>query len=198
MSEIAKPADPTQRFSNRVENYLRFRPHYPEQILELLKTDCELVPDSVIADIGCGTGFLAKLFLANGNRVLGVEPNNEMREAGERSLKNYPSFTSIAATAEATTLPNQSVDFVTAGQAFHWFDRPRCREEFKRILHPGGWVVLVWNDRRTDSTPFLKDYEQLLLSCSTDYEQVNHKRIDDAALRDFFQADPFKRTIPNF
>src|SRR5256885_671619 len=123
MGEITKPADPIQRFSNRVENYLRFRPHYPEETLDFLKADCGLIPESIIADIGSGTGFLARLFLANGNRVLGIEPNKEMREAGERSLKNYPVFTSIAATAEATTLPNQSVNFVTAGQAFHWFDR---------------------------------------------------------------------------
>src|SRR5438876_6048912 len=137
--------DPTQRFSNRVENYVRYRPGYPKEVLTLLKAECGLKADSIIADIGSGTGILAELFLASGNRVFGVEPNREMREAGERLLQAYPRFTSIAGTAEATTLPNQSVDFITAGQAFHWFDRAQCLREFERILRPGGWVVLVWN-----------------------------------------------------
>jgi len=190
--------EPTQRFSNRVENYIRYRPHYPKETMDLLKANCGLTPDAVIADVGSGTGILAELFLANGSRVFGVEPNREMREAGERLLEGYPRFTSIAAAAEATTLPDGSVDFVTAGQAFHWFDRARCRAEFQRILRPGGWIVLLWNDRRTDSTRFLADYERLLLNYSTDYEQVNHKRIDDAVLRDFFQADPVKTTLPNY
>ena len=198
MSAGLKPTDPTKRFSNRVENYLRFRPNYPKQILDFLKTDCELTPDSIIADIGSGTGFLSELFLANGNTVFGIEPNKEMREAGERLLKDYPRFTSIDATAETTALPEHGVNFVTAGQAFHWFDRARCREEFIRILRPGGWVVLVWNDRRADSTPFLRAYEQLLLNCSTDYQQVNHRNVDAAALREFFKGDLIERSVSNF
>src|SRR6266446_9260655 len=110
---------PTERFSNRVENYIRYRPGYPKEIIELLKAECGLFPQSVVADAGSGTGLLAKLFLENGNLVFGIEPNREMRAAGERLLQAYPRFTSIAGTAEATTLPGQSVDFVTAGQAFH-------------------------------------------------------------------------------
>jgi SAM-dependent methyltransferase len=186
----------TERFSNRVENYVRFRPHYPSEVLDLLKADCELTADAVIADVGSGTGFLAELFLANGNRVFGIEPNREMREAGERLLQKYPGFSSIAATAEETSLPQASVDFITAGQAFHWFDRERGRQEFIRILRPGGWVVLIWNDRRTDSTPFLSEYERLLLAYATDYQQVNHKRIDAAVLREFFGGEPTKKTLP--
>src|SRR5207247_5923992 len=127
-----------------------------------------------------------------------IEPNREMRKAGEQSLRPYAKFTSVAASAEATALPEASVDFVTAGQAFHWFDRQRCRTEFERILRPGGWVVLVWNDRRTESTPFLKDYEELLLTYATDYEQVNHKRVDAAALRDFFRTEPLRKIFPNY
>ena len=191
-------ADATERFANRVENYVCYRPRYPKEILERLELECGLGSESVIADLGSGTGFLAELFLANGNRVFGIEPNAEMRAAGERSLRSYPKFTSIAATAESTTLPDASMDFVTAGQAFHWFDRERCRLEFRRILRPGGWVVLAWNDRRTDSTPFLAEYEQLLHTYGTDYAQVDHKRIDAAVLREFFGADPIKKSFPNF
>ena len=135
--------NPKGRFSNRVENYTRFRPGYPVEIITLLCDECSLTKDSVVADIGSGTGKLAELFLNAGCQVFGIEPNKEMREAGERM--NHPNFTSIDASAEETTLPVRSVDFVTAGQAFHWFDLARCRPEFVRILKPGGWLVIVWN-----------------------------------------------------
>ena len=190
--------DPTQRFSDRVEHYVLYRPRYPTEILDPLKIDCRLTSGSIIADVGSGTGFLAEVFLSNGNRVFGIEPNPEMRQAGERLLASWPKFKSVAATAESTSLPDGSVDFVTGGQAFHWFDREACRAEFKRILRPDGWVVLVWNDRRTDSTAFLSAYEQLLVTYGTDYAQVNHKRIDAAMLCAFFHAEPAKKVFANY
>jgi SAM-dependent methyltransferase len=185
--------DPTRRFASRVENYVRYRPSYPPTVIDLLRGDCGLSETSVIADVGSGTGILSKLFLENGNRVLGVEPNTEMREAGERLLRDYDRFTSVAASAEDTTLGDCSVDFVTAGQAFHWFDRERSRREFIRILKPEGWVVLVWNERRTDSTPFLQDYERLLLKYGTDYTTVNHTWIGLEILNAFFGSGGFRR-----
>ena len=130
--------DSTKRFSSRVENYIKYRPGYPPDMLDLLKKKCGLPDASVIADIGSGTGILTELFLRNGNPVFGVEPNREMREAAERLLGKHPNFTSISGTAESTTLKNQSVGFITASQAFHWFDRERARREFLRILKPGG------------------------------------------------------------
>src|SRR5215475_11491376 len=126
--------DVTQRFSSRVDNYIKYRPGYPNEIIETLRSECGLNADSIIADIGSGTGILAEMFLRNGNQVYGVEPNREMREAGERSLKDYPCFHSVAARSEETTLPDHSVDFITAGQSFHWFDREKTRAEFARVL----------------------------------------------------------------
>lgn len=187
---------PPQRFSSRVENYVRFRPGYPSSVIELLRRECGLTTDSVVADIGSGTGKLTKLLLGAGCTVFGVEPNAEMREAGERLLKSFPRFASVAAPAEATTLPPHSVDLITAGQAFHWFDRPRTRAEFTRILKPGGSVALIWNDRRTDSTRFLAAYEQLLRDFATDYEQVNHRHIGLAMLGDFFGEEPQLAKFP--
>jgi SAM-dependent methyltransferase len=178
--------DPTQRFSTRVENYVRYRPGYPKAILDLLRRECRLTPASVIADIGSGTGISARLFLDNGNRVYGIEPNREMREAGEQLLAQHPRFVSVAAAAEATTLPDALVEFVVAGQAFHWFDREKARAEFVRILKPAGWVVLMWNERRVHDTLFLRNYERLLKTYSTDYAEVDHRRIDAAALGAFF------------
>jgi SAM-dependent methyltransferase len=183
--------DATQRFSSRVENYVRYRPGYPPEVLELLKNECGLTPDSVIADIASGTGILTRMLAENGNRVFGVEPNDEMRRAGERLLESYSGFKSIAGTAEATTLPDHSVDIVTAAQAAHWFDREKARREFVRILKPSGWLVLLWNERRTDSTPFLREYEHLLLAYGTDYQEVRHERTT-AEIADFFSPSPFR------
>lgn len=185
--------DPTRRFANRVENYIKYRPTYPPALIDMLKQECGLTPSSVIADIGSGTGVLSEMFLKCGNTVFGVEPNREMREAGERLLKAYERFTSVAASAEETTLAPSSVDFVTAAQAFHWFDRTHARREFARILKPGGWVVLAWNDRLLDTTPFLVAYEKLLRAHGTDYDTVRHTQVSDAAtIRSFFGHDDFQ------
>jgi SAM-dependent methyltransferase len=189
--------DPTRRFSSRVDNYVRYRPGYPNGILTLLTMECGMTDRSVIADIGSGTGKLTELFLENGNAVFGVEPNGEMREAGDRLLKSFKKFTSIDAAAEDTTLAKSSVDFIVAGQAFHWFDRARCRQEFTRILKPGGWVVLIWNDRKTEATSFLIEYEKLLQTYATDYSKVDHKQIDDDVVRQFFGYAPMKTKIPS-
>ncbi|OLC93473.1 MAG: methyltransferase [Acidobacteria bacterium 13_1_40CM_4_58_4] len=186
--------DPTQRFSSRVENYVRYRPGYPPEVLELLKRECGLKPDSVIADIASGTGILTRMLLENGNRVFGVEPNPDMRKAGEELLARYPGFASVAGTAEATTLADHSVDIITAAQAAHWFDREKARREFAGILKPGGWVVLLWNERRTDSTPFLRDYEKLLLTHGTDYQDVRHEHTA-VALAAFFAPSLFEARV---
>src|ERR1700757_2139863 len=125
--------DPTQRFSSRVNNYVRYRPGYPPEVLEFLKKECGLTGNTVVADIASGTGIWTRWLLANGNKVFGVEPNEEMRKAGEKYLQDYPRFTSVAGTAEETTLADRSVGMVTAAQAAHWFDRVRARKEFVRI-----------------------------------------------------------------
>ena len=189
--------DPTKRFSSRVENYSRYRPSYPRQVLELLSEECGLTAASVIADVGSGTGIMTRLFLENGNQVFAVEPNREMRQDAERNLASWAHFVSVDATAEATTLPAGSADFVVAAQAFHWFDRAKVRPEFLRILNPEGWVVLVWNDRRVGTTPFLSEYEELLRKYTIDYATVNHRLVDAEALRTFYAPDPCTtRTFP--
>ncbi len=186
--------DSTQRFSDRVENYIRYRPSYPPQVLETLRDDCGLTPESTVADIASGTGIFSRLLLENGNRVYGVEPNREMREAAERLLAGYPRFTNVAGTAEATGLSDQNADFATAAQAAHWFDLPKARKEFARILKPGGWAVLVWNERCTDRTPFLREYEELLLQYGTDYEKVRHEHTTDN-IGSFFAPNPYEQRV---
>jgi ubiquinone/menaquinone biosynthesis C-methylase UbiE len=190
--------DTVERFTTRVDTYARYRPGYPQGVIGLLKSECGLSKESVIADIGSGTGKLAEVFLQNGNRVFGVEPNASMRAAGERLLKDYSRFTSIEGSAEATSLKANSANLVTAGQAFHWFDWRKARTEFVRILEPEGFVVLIWNDRRLDSTPFLREYEQLLLTYGTDYEEVRSLNVTET-ISEFFAPESFEfRSFENF
>ena len=190
-------ADPTQRFSNRVENYVRYRPHYPVGVLALLRENIGLNPRTVIADIGSGTGISAELFLRNGNLVFAVEPNQEMRAAAERLLGGFPAFRSVSGTAEATTLPDASIDCVVAAQAFHWFDPVKTQAEFRRILTPDGWVVLLWNSRLKQATAFQRAYQRLLETYAVDYAQVQHERIDAAGLGSFYARGFQQRTLPN-
>jgi ubiquinone/menaquinone biosynthesis C-methylase UbiE len=186
--------DATQRFSSRVENYVRYRPGYPPEVIELLKRECGLTPDSVIADIASGTGIFTQVLAENGNRVFAVEPNDEMRRAGEQFLQRYSRVSSVAATAEATTLADRSVDLITAAQAAHWFDREKARREFVRILKADGWTILLWNERRTDSTAFLREYERLLLTFGTDYQEVRHERTT-AEIAGFFAPSQFRSSV---
>lgn len=145
-----------------------------------------ITTNSVIADIGSGTGISTEPFLKLNLNVFAVEPNKEMREAAEKLLSSSTNFVSVDASAEHTTLQDHSVDVVVAGQAFHWFDKEETKKEFKRILKPNGFVVLIWNDRRTDSTDFLRSYEDFLQACAIDYKQVNHKNTQDKKIFDAF------------
>ena len=190
--------NPTERFSDRVEFYVRYRPGYPEQILDVLAQECGFSPGSVVADIGSGTGILSKLFLQNINTVYGVEPNPDMRKAGEQYLREFSNFISIDGTAEDTSLTTDSIEFITAGQAFHWFDVEKSKAEFRRILVDGGWLVLLWNDRLTQSSPFLIAYEDLLHNHGTDYDKVQHRTINKDLVRPVFDNDEFEfRTFEN-
>lgn len=187
---------PTERFSSRVRNYSRFRPSYPLEVLPILKQECGLTADGVIADVASGTGIFTRRLLENGNRVYGVEPNEAMRKAAEEHLASYARFTSIAGTAENTTLPDGSVDLVTAAQAAHWFDRDRAIAEFRRILKPDGYLALIWNDRRKDGSGFGMEYEAMLEDYGTDYAEV--KRRDNASQQFFGTIPHQKRVLRNF
>src|SRR5260370_2709599 len=191
-------ADAKQRFSNRVADYVRYRPNYPPAVLDLLRTECSLLASHVIADIGSGTGILSKLFLENGNRVVGIEPNQEMRHAGEEFLSSFREFVSVSASAEASTLGDSAIDFITAAQAFHWFDPQAARREFARILKPGGWVVILWNDRRMEEAPLTSQYEGLLERFGLDYKRVKDAYPEREDIESFFAAAVFStRDLPN-
>lgn len=174
-----------ERFTSRVDSYLKYRPSYPKEAIDHLYEVVGLRASSNIADIGSGTGIISKLLLERGSYVIAVEPNQAMREAAEQMLESNPQFQSIEGSAESTGLPDQSVDFIVCAQAFHWFDRSATQIEFRRILRPGGRVILIWNSRLTNGTPFREEYNHLLHTYGTDYEKVNHKNISQTMLLSF-------------
>jgi SAM-dependent methyltransferase len=187
--------DPTQRFSNRAEYYSKSRPRYPRALLDFCNANLGLKPEHSIADIGSGTGLLTELFLENGNPVFAVEPNQPMRLEAEKTLACFSNFHSVNATAESTTLPDHSIDFVIAGQAFHWFDRPRAKAEFQRILRLRGQVFLIWNEREKEEDPFSAAYDSVVREFQTDWHKVRHENLtgsDPRALAEFFASSSFQ------
>lgn len=176
----------TKRFSDRVEDYVKYRPTYPKKLIVILKEELNLDPNDTIADIGSGTGISSIPFLDNCNTVYGIEPNKEMRQAAEEALKIYPNFISTNGTAEDTTLQGKSINIIFCGQAFHWFDKIKSKKEFERILKNNGHIVLVWNSRSTKSN-FQKEYENALLKNIEEYKFVNHRNISEIEIQDFFE-----------
>jgi len=189
--------DPARRFSDRVADYVKYRPRYPQTVVDTVREVCGLTSESAIADIGSGTGFLSELFLDAGHTVVGVEPNREMREAGDRLLARYPAFRSLDACAEETTLPEASVDLAMAGQSFHWFEPVSARREWVRILKPGGWVALVWNERDLRA-PLAAACDALLRQYAVTDGPVNFGGVGDEGVARFFApADVTLRTFPH-
>jgi ubiquinone/menaquinone biosynthesis C-methylase UbiE len=184
--------DPKSRFSNRVNSYIVSRPSYPVEFLEWMRECLGLTQAHVIADIGSGTGLLSQLLLNNGNTVIGVEPNEAMRNAGERILAAFPAFRSVSGTAEETTLPISSVDFVVAGQAFHWFDPAASRIEWERIAKPGCWSVLVWNESIFDESPFALEYDLIKERYGRDLKELREETSSDHKIEVFFGASGYK------
>jgi SAM-dependent methyltransferase len=189
--------DTIERFSNRVENYVKYRPDYPREIIGHLTKHCGLTSESIVADVGCGPGISTRMFLENGNRVYGVEPNDAMRAAAQEYLAEFRQFMPVMGTSENTTLPDASVDMIVAAQAFHWFDPEKTRPEFKRISRPGGCTVLIWNIRQEDTTPFLIEYEQFIGEHSVDYHLVRHNNITDKEIGEFLGPDFETATFNN-
>lgn len=189
--------DPTQRFSSRVENYVRYRPGYPPAAIELLQQRCGLHAGTVVGDIGSGTGILSRLLLEHGAAVNGVEPNDGMRAAAEAQLGSNASFRSIKGTAEQTTLGADSIELWVAGQAFHWFKVEPARREALRVLRPGGYGALLWNEHPSSGSAFLADYEALVRRHGPEYDQVVGSRADEDGMRAFFGGTMELATFPN-
>jgi SAM-dependent methyltransferase len=184
--------DPTLRFSDRVENYVKYRPGYPAEVLDFIAAECGLQPGSAIADVGAGTGIFTAMLLQRGYKVYAVEPNAAMRQAAVTNFAGNEHFFPVDGTAEATTLTDGCVSLVVCAQAFHWFDQEKAGVEFSRILVPGGYVALIWNNRDAECDEFARAYEALLKHYSTDYNKVNHRNISDINFRSFFRGGVYR------
>jgi SAM-dependent methyltransferase len=158
--------NPLGRFRGLAEVYARCRPTYPDAAIHCIMSRCCLGFGSLLVDVGCGTGISSTIFSRRGVEVIGIEPNDEMRRKGEDdaarlTLLIYPTYR--AGQAEATGLPDGVADVVLAAQAFHWFNPEKALREFQRILKPGGWVALMWNER-DESDPFTAAYGAVIRS----------------------------------
>jgi len=184
--------DPRSRFSHRAEHYAKYRPGYPAEIVPFLSREIGLAAETVIADIGSGTGLLSRLWLANGNNVYGVEPNLEMRAKAESQLGEYAKFRSVAGCAENTMLPPGSIGMVSAGQAFHWFDPVKARTAFERILKAGSFVIMAWNTRKEEASPFAKAYQEILREHGTNRVSGHHRSQREERLAEFFGPEGYR------
>ena len=184
----------TKRFSDRVENYVKYRPSYPKEMIDFL-FEKGIQQNSTVCDIGSGTGILSKLLIEKVGKLYALEPNKDMRISADQSLSKYANYQSLQYSAEETKLNNSSIDAITVAQAFHWFDQELCKKEFRRILKPDGLVFLIWNNR-INNTPFLQGYDDLLYEYGTDYASVNHQNLTDNALENFIDNN-FKKTVFN-
>lgn len=164
MSDLSSQ-NPKGRFTGLAGVYARHRPTYPQAALDFVLQRCRLGPDSLLVDVGSGTGISARQFALLGIRVIGIEPNDEMRQQAEiaASPPSVPAPLYRAGQAEATELPDGSADAVLSAQAFHWFEPDSALREFHRILKPGGWVVLLWNER-DETDAFTAAYGKIIRS----------------------------------
>jgi ubiquinone/menaquinone biosynthesis C-methylase UbiE len=189
---------PTQRFSSRVDDYAKYRPGYPAELIPLLQREAGLSPATILADIGSGTGILTEIFLRSGNPVFAVEPNPGMRSAAERMLSNWPKFHSIDGTAENTGLADASVDGIVVAQAFHWFDHAKAMREFRRILKPAGFVALIWNARKTANSPFMAAYERIVATRGSDFARSGRELVPYETLKQLFHGNLTQHLLPNY
>jgi len=186
----------SDRFLGRVENYAKHRPSYPAEAIDLLAARCGLMPGVTVLDMGSGTGILSRLLLERGARVFGIEPNPEMRRYSDEALAGRD-FRSQDGTAENTRMADASFDLLVAGQSFHWFHPERTRSEALRILKPGAWAALLWNERAKGASPFLDEYEALLRRYAPEYDAVAQLRAEEGGIRRFFGYAPERATFPN-
>jgi ubiquinone/menaquinone biosynthesis C-methylase UbiE len=190
--------NPTERFTGRVESYRRYRPGYPGEMVDLLRRECGLNDASLVADVAAGTGLLTEVLLAAGLPVVAVEPNGEMRATCAELEPKFPRLRCVAGTAEATGLPDASVDLITVAQAMHWFDLEKTRAEFARVLKPGGGCAVLYNNRRLSGDAFHEAYERFLLRVGTDYTKVKEQHVGRKRLAQFFAPSSMKcAVLPN-
>ena len=187
------------KFNRMGEIYSKYRPSYPSNFIDYLFTDLGISQRGIIADIGSGTGILTRQLLEKGNKVYGIEPNADMRIIAENNLKDFPKFISVNGSAENTTIEDNSVDYITVAQAFHWFDREKFKKECQRILKPEGKVILIWNTRDTDNELVIENYEINRKYCPNfkGFSDGMYGKTNNDDFSDFFNGKYETKVFPN-
>lgn len=185
----------SERYSDKTEDYAKYRPNFPDELVEYLYMKGDISNTAVIADIGSGTGRFTRLLLEKGNLVYGVEQNNEMRIKAEELLSQFSKFVSIKGSAERTGLEDKSIDLITIAQAFHWFNKEESLMEFKRILKDNGQVFIVWDDFVSDYNDFTKE----LSAASSTFRNVQpqsdvKKSTRNEMIEEFFKDNKYITT----
>jgi ubiquinone/menaquinone biosynthesis C-methylase UbiE len=176
-----------------VEAYLAYRPRFPRGIITFLREHGGLPEGAVVADVGAGTGMLAEIFLDAGHRVIAVEPNGGMLEACRALAAQQPALRVVQGSAEATTLPDASVDLIAVGRAMHWFDWPRAHREFARVLRPDGWVLVASNGHSDSGGPISTRLSEILRKSRTDSAEADTTRDFEKRLRGFLDTSSWQR-----
>ena len=184
-------------FNGTADFYFRYRPTYPEELMDTITKETGLNPKWVVADIGSGTGILSTLFIEHGNQVKCVEPNDEMRQKSLEILSTRGKVEFIKGTGENTNLPDSSVDLVACGQSFHWLDRRLAKKEFTRILRGRKWVALVWNDRVNEPGTFTGEYESVVRRYSKAYHSTGSTVLSSKNISSFFNGSYKKFQFQN-
>jgi SAM-dependent methyltransferase len=184
------------RFDGRVADYDRYRERYDANVvLPLLRTWCGLTSQWRVADVGAGTGMLADVFLGNGNSVIAIEPNEEMRTMCAQLHPDAPLLEILNGTAENTSLPDASVDAVVVGRALHWFDLHRTMEEFRRVLRPDGWVIVVALGRTEKGREENGEFERVLREASSTHADTHAAYKVYGQLPGFFDGGEFHHKV---
>ena len=172
--EFLDSLDTKNRFSEKVENYVKYRPHYPKKLIEFMEMHDILKKDYVIADVGAGTGKFTELLLQSGYTVNAIEPNRPMLKACKEIYGKYSNLKCIEGSSDVTTLADNSVDLITTAQAFHWFEIEDTKTEWERILKPNKYVALIWNSRLKGekTTPFQRQYEEFVKKYGKEYTRM--------------------------
>lgn len=190
--------DNTDKFSGRAESYVKARPDYASEMIHYITDKFGITENTIIADVGSGTGKFSKEFLKLGCKVFCVEPNDDMRNTAEKLLSSYPNFISVNGTCDNTALEDKSIDIVTVAQAFHWFDADKFKLECKRILKTGGTVVLAYN-HRVDSSEFVIENAEICKKFCPNFKGFSNKFNDTAIskINTFFNGKYEIQKFPN-
>lgn len=182
-----------ERYSSKTDDYAKYRPNFPNEIVEFLYSNDFINSNSIIADIGSGTGRFTRLLLEKGNKVYGVERNDEMRAKAEQLLSQYSNFISIRGSAEETVLTDNTIDLITAAQAFHWFNKEKCLSEFKRIIKKNGKVLILWDDFLTNYNNFSIEYGKVLNKYRiVELGQMEKRFTRTEMISDFFRNNKYE------